>query len=271
MASHYETLGISNAAGPDEIKKAYRKLASQNHPDKGGDTAKFQEIEAAYRVLSDPIQKQKYDNPARSNFNTQDFDLNDIFAHFGFNRTGNPAEHFYPRKNKDIRVNIQVRLKDVLQDNKQILNIKTSNKQVNVDIVIPAGITSGTTIKYPNLGDDMFPVLPKGSLLVQVNVINDTEFEVNGLDIIKTLTITCFEAILGSEQTVIGLDGKQFTIQTPEGCQPDTKLKISGEGLPGFQKDIKGNFYIRIKITIPKNLSADQIELINKINTLTNQ
>ena len=61
--SHYDTLSITKSATPDEIKKAYRKLASKHHPDKGGDTATFQKIEEAYRVLSDPQQRQQYDNP----------------------------------------------------------------------------------------------------------------------------------------------------------------------------------------------------------------
>ena len=61
--SHYDTLGIAKTATPEEIKRAYRKLASQHHPDKGGDTAKFQQVEEAYRVLSDPQQRAQYDNP----------------------------------------------------------------------------------------------------------------------------------------------------------------------------------------------------------------
>ena len=64
MSTHYETLGVTKDASPDEIKKAFRRLASQHHPDKGGDTKKFQEIQAAYDVLSDPQKKEAYDNPA---------------------------------------------------------------------------------------------------------------------------------------------------------------------------------------------------------------
>ena len=72
---HYATLGVAKNATPDDIKKAYRKLASKHHPDKGGDTATFQKIEEAYRILSDPQQRQQYDNPMPQNFG-QSFNFN---------------------------------------------------------------------------------------------------------------------------------------------------------------------------------------------------
>jgi len=81
------------------------------------------------------------------------------------------------------------------------------------------------------------------------------------------LTIDCFQAILGSEQTIMGLDGKQFVSQTPQYCQPGTKLKILGEGLWGFQQDIKGSLFVRITVTIPTNLSEDNLQLIQSITT----
>ena len=98
MSNHYETLGVSKSATPEEIKRAYRKLASQHHPDKGGDTAKFQQVEEAYRVLSDPAQRQQYDNPQPQggfnfNFNNSGVppEMQDIFRNFGFNfNAGSP-------------------------------------------------------------------------------------------------------------------------------------------------------------------------------------
>jgi len=270
--SHYDTLGITKTATPEEIKRAYRKLASQHHPDKGGDTAKFQEIEEAYRVLSDAEKRAQYDNPQPNNihfnFNHGDINLDDIFSRFGF---GNPfANHPHfrqqERRNKDIRADIQCQLHETLNPQSKTLRIKTSNDQVHtVDITIPAGITSGTTIKYPGLGDNMFTNLTRGDLYINVHVINNSAFEVSGLDLLTTLTISCFDAILGSEQTVVGLDGKQFLIRTHPGCQPDTKLKIAGEGLPAFQKDIKGHLFVRIKVQIPTDLSDSALEQIQKL------
>jgi curved DNA-binding protein len=95
---YYSTLGVGRNASQDEIKKAYRKLAAQHHPDRGGDTAKFKEIEEAYRVLSDPAQRQQYDNPQRhsfQNFGDSGFDhmppgMEDLFRQFGFGFGGGP-------------------------------------------------------------------------------------------------------------------------------------------------------------------------------------
>ena len=226
--SHYETLGVPKTATPEEIKRAYRKLASQHHPDKGGDTAKFQQVEEAYRVLSDPAQRQQYDNPAQQmgpghfHFNFGNGDIHDIFSQFGFGQNSPFTRH---RRNSDIRTEIVLGLQETLSAQSKTLSLKTSTgERQNVDIHIPRGITSGTTIKYPNLGDHMFQNLPRGDLYVTVNVMKHPTYQAQGLDLVTSLTIDCFQVILGSEQTVVGLDGKIFTIKTPTGCQPILKL-----------------------------------------------
>jgi len=270
--SHYETLGISKTSSPEEIKQAYRKAASKNHPDKGGDTAKFQQVEEAYRILSDPQKRSEYDNPAQQmgpnhfHFDFGNGNLHDIFSQFGFG-AGHPfGRQPQPRKNSDLRTSINVGLQETLSDTVKVLSIKTANhERQHVDIRIPRGITSGTVIKYPGLGDSMFPNLPNGDLLVTVNVLQHPNYQVNGLDLTTNLTIDCFQAILGSEQTVVGLDGKTFLIKTPAGCQTNLKLKISGEGLWGFQNDIKGHLFVKVNITIPTDLTEDQRNLIQTI------
>ena len=266
--SYYDTLGISKTSSSEEIKKAYRKLASQHHPDKGGDTAKFQQIEEAYRTLGDPQKRAEYDNPAQS-AGPQNFhfnfggDLNDIFAQFGF--PGGPFRQSPNRKNSDIRAEIAIGLSETLDDQSKTINLRTNNGDKTINVTIPRGITSGTTIKYPTLGDNIFTNLPPGDLYLTINILRHPSYHVQGLDLIHDLTIDCFQAILGSEQTIVGLDGKVFTIKTPESCQSDMKLKIPGEGLYAFQKDIKGNLLVRIKINIPSNLTDDQKNLIKQI------
>lgn len=269
--NYYEVLGVTKTATPDEIKKAYRKLASQHHPDKGGDTAKFQQVEEAYRVLSDSQKRAEYDNPVQQmgpnhfHFNFGQGNVEDIFAQFGFDMFGrrHPPQ---PRRNKDIRSELVMTLKDTLSDQNKTLSIKTANgTRQNVDIMVPRGITSGTTMKYPGMGDNMFENLPRGDLYITIHVMADPSYQVSGLDLITSLTIDCFQAILGCEQTVVGLDGKEFVIQTPQGCQHGTKLKISGEGLYGFQNDIKGSLFVNVNIRIPTDLSEDQKQLIKTI------
>ncbi len=258
----YEVLGISATASPEEIKKSYRKLASQHHPDKGGDTARFQQIQSAYDILSDPQKRQEYDNPAprHHHFNFHGTNIEEIFAQFGFGH--HPFGRVHPRKNQDIRTTIVLNLEDTLLDAKKSIFIQTHNQTRTLEIQIPKGITSGTTIKYPNLGDNSLSNLPPGDLYLTVNISQHPRFQTSGLDLLTNLTIDCFQAILGCEQTIVGLDNKIFSIRIPSGCQPNTKLKIPGEGLPGFQNDIKGHLLVQILINIPNNLSDHQKNLL---------
>lgn len=270
VMDYYQVLGVSKTASPDEIKRAYRKLASQHHPDKGGDTTKFQQIEEAYRILSDPQKRQEFDNPRTQHFNFNfgaQPDLNDIFGQFfGGQNPFNNMRQQQPRRNRDIKTEMVLGLQETLFDQRKILSVRTADGNTQeIEITIPKGITSGTTIKYPGLGDNMFNNLPRGDLYLTVNVLRHPSYQVSGLDLVASLTIDCFQAILGSEQTVVGLDGKVFTIQTPNGCQPGTKLKISGEGLWAFQQDVKGNLYVQVNVTVPTNLSADHLEQLKII------
>lgn len=260
----YQVLGVPKTATQDDVKKAYRKLASLHHPDKGGDTARFQQIQGAYDILSDPQKRQEFDHPRSQNhhfnFHFGPENLHDIFAQFGFG--GHPFQNMHGRRNQDIRTTVDINLEDILEDSTKNLILRNGEISKTLEIKIPKGITSGTTIKYPNLGSMLMPNLPPGDLLLTINLIKHPTFQVAGLDLILTLTIDCFQAILGCEQTVVGLDGKIFMLKIPSGSQNNTKLKISGQGLPGFQQDIKGNLIVQLHIKIPTDLTDQQKNLL---------
>ena len=275
--SHYDTLGVSKSASPEEIKKAYRKLASQHHPDKGGDTAKFQQIEEAYRILSDPTQRQQYDNPQPQgfhfNFNGSDIDgmdVHDIFRNFGFGG-GSPFGGFQqrqPRKNKDLRIEVAVSLAETLQDQKKTLSVQTTNgHRETIEVTIPRGVTHGTSIRYPGLGDTFFSSLPRGDLYVVVKLIPHELYVVHDTNIVAALSIDCFEAMLGTDAEVTGLDGKIFMLTVPPGTQNGTMLRIKGEGLYNMNNHARGNLLVKIDITVPKYLTETQKELIKKAQT----
>lgn len=269
---HYSTLGIAKNATPDEIKKAYRKLASKHHPDKGGDTAMFQKVEEAYRILSDPAKRAEYDNPAPQHPGGQSFhfdfgpgNMDDIFGQFF--RGGHPFQNVrpQPRKNKDIRAGINLGLQETLFDQHKTISLTANGKTQTVDVVIPRGVTPGTVIKFTGLGDNMFENLPRGDLYITVQIYHNPNYEIHGLDLITPLTIDAFDAILGCTRQVLGLDEKIFEIKIPPGCQPNTKLKIAGQGLYKYQSDVKGNMYVRLNISIPRNLTAQQLDIVQSI------
>lgn len=276
--NYYEILEIAKTATPDEIKRAYRKLASKHHPDKGGDTSKFQQIEEAYRILSDPQQRAQYDNPPQQNNFRFDFggqnagmNLDDIFQQFGFQFGGHPFQQHRAPRNHDLRTQLVLSLQDTQRDQIKTLSIRhTNGTRHTVDVRIPRGITSGTTIQFGGLGDAVVNNAPPGNLLVEVVVNDHPKFTRSGLDITTRLTLDVWDAIIGSEQTVHGINGEQYVIKTPFGCQPGQKLKISGEGLWGFQNDIKGHLFVQVDVVIPKNMNDRQIELIRQIKQQTN-
>jgi DnaJ-class molecular chaperone len=178
MATHYETLGLTESATQDDIKKAYRSLASKNHPDKGGDTAKFQEIQAAYAAIETPEKRARYDAERqgmgqRYQFNDfgnshSDMDINDILRNFGFSFGDafmRQRHEQQPRRNKDLRINLPVHLVDSLDTSKRVVSIKTTRgEEQTVEIEVPRGVHNNTIIKYPGLGDNFFTSLPRGDL-----------------------------------------------------------------------------------------------------------
>lgn len=264
--NYYQVLGVPNTASAEEIKQAYRRLASKHHPDKGGDTSTFQQIQEAYDNLIDPAKRARIDNPmsAGFDFNFDPNNLSDIFSQFGF---ANPFVRSTARRNSDIRANIPITLLESLTDTQKTIQVRTSNNNIkNIDVKIPRGITSGTTIKYPGCGDNLFPNIPPGDLYLNIQLIPNPNFSVHGLDLVMNLDIDCFDAILGAEKNITSLEGKIFTIKIPPGCQQNTKLKIPNEGLWAFQQNIRGGLLVQINIKIPTDLSEEQRNILRNIN-----
>lgn len=275
--THYKTLGIAEDASPEDIKKSYRKLASQHHPDKGGDTSRFQEIQAAYDVLSDPKKRQQYDQARRNpgvkfNFNGQSVpDVDELFRNFGFNFGGaDPFAQFrqqqQARRNRDMQIHLSVPLISTIAEQTKTISVQTTNGQrETIEVTIPRGVVSGSRIKYPNLGDNFFNTLPRGDLYVEVIVLHDPFFEVNGLDLIHTLDVDCLTAMSGGETIVKGIDGTEFQLTIPQCAQPNMGFRIPNQGLWQMNGLTRGNLIVKINITVPKSLSPDQVDLVNQI------
>lgn len=269
---YYSTLGLQRGASDAEIKKAYRSLAMKHHPDRGGDEQKFKEISTAYDALSDPEKKRIIDmggdpnaqpgrnaygqNPFEFHFHSGNFD--DIFGNFGF---GRPT-----RKNRSLSVNIEVTLEDVLngKDISAEVGIPGGKTKV-VNISIPPGIESGQQIKYTGMGDDSLSDLRPGDLIVNVIVRPHRLFRREGSSLIYETTISAWDALLGSKLEIDNIDKRTLNITIPAGTQPDTILSCKGEGLPDMRTRQRGNLLVRVKVSIPKNLTDEQKDQIKKI------
>lgn len=246
---HYQTLGISKTASLDEIKKAYRKLASQHHPDKGGDTATFQKVEEAYRILSDPQKKQEYDNPSRPfpfqdfgqpggfSFNFNGFDINDLFGQM-FNQQG---QH---RHNQSFRTSIWVTLEQVYNGGDQVLRVQTNAGVQFLNVKIPKGIQDGSHVRYDNL-------IPNSSLIVEFRISPHLKFERRMNDLYCNHSISVLDLIVGSKFSFTTISGKTFEVVVPPKTQPYMHLKIQGQGLPVLNSDQYGDQIILLKPFIP--------------------
>mgnify|MGYP003624296477 CR=1 FL=1 len=270
--SHYHTLGIDKTASQEDIKKAYRKLASKYHPDKGGDTAKFQEIQTAYDVLGNMSARQQYDNPnswVDTGFNAQTNPdmMHDLFKNFGFRFSddfGSQKARRSARRNQDLRVTVQLEFSETLTNQYKTLSVKMKNgARETVSITIPAGITNNTNIKYTGLGDNFFEGLPRGDLYVVVIINLPTNTQIRNDDVYQSIEVDVLDAIIGKELIVDTCFNESFSVIIPAGIQHGHKLRIKGKGL--LVSGTRRHLYLEVKLIVPKNLSDDKLALIKQV------
>ena len=216
MTDHYAALGVPRTATAAEIKQAFRKLASQHHPDKGGDTAKFQSIQAAYAVLGDEQKRAEYDNPMPQfgSFGVGHPQFNDIFAQmFGGGGFGQQ-----PRRNH-VRMTLYISLLDVAQGGRKPVSIGTAQGQSTIEIDLPLGLNDGDNVQYQGLA-------PGGQdLVVTFRMRPDATWERDGLNLTREHTVSVWDLILGADVTVQNILGHTLTIRVPNRCQPGTVLR----------------------------------------------
>jgi len=257
MTDYYAALGVPKTATADDIKRAFRRLASQHHPDKGGDTQKFQAIQEAYATLGDEQKRAEYNNPRPqfSGFHGHPggVNINDIFGQMFGQQF---AQHQHPRRSH-VRMTLWISLLDVATGGRRTVSLGTQSGVSAVEIDIPLGINDGDNVQYEGIG-------PGGAdLVVQFRISPDRVWQRNGLNLTQEVRIDIWNLILGGDLTVDTLTGKTLGTQIPARTQPGTTLRLKGQGLQDRSGNT-GDILIRIQTFLPDNIAPQIIEAIQQ-------
>ena len=305
---YYKLLGVEKSASPEEIKKAYRKLALKHHPDrnKGNKEAEeqFKKISEAYAVLSDKEKRQQYDTVGSAGFQQRysqedifrNADLGDILREFGINFGGGratfrssgtgggifdemfrqPGTGGRPRhgfqdarqqqqvKGNDLSLELPITLSEVLTGAEKTISLSRGSGAEKVSVKIPAGIETGKKLRISGKGSPSPMGGPSGDLYLLIKVEPHKIFTREGAHLSMDLQIPYSSAVFGAEVEVPTLEGKQLKVKVPPGCQPQAKLRLRKHGLPD-SGGARGDLLVKIVVAVPKDLSDEQRELVNRL------
>jgi len=300
-ADFYSILGVARTSTPEEVKKAYRKLAMLYHPDKNpGDKKaedKFKEVSEAYEVLSDKKARQAYDQfghagsaPQNQGYytgpNFEDFDFesyrnarpyttesaydlfNDLFGEvFGAKNRQGPLR----ARGADLRYNLAVSFEEAARGcEKQIRFIRDrSGKEdsANLIVSVPPGVNNGQRLKLKNEGDSGLNGGEPGDLYVIVTLMEHPLFRRQGRDVMMDLPISFVDAMIGTELEVPTLTGRA-SVKVPANTHPGQVFRLRGKGFPEVNTARSGDMLLRVVIDIPTNLTKDQIESVRRLAPL---
>ncbi|MDE0013262.1 MAG: J domain-containing protein [Candidatus Poribacteria bacterium] len=285
MRDYYEILGVGRGATPEEIKKAYRKLAVQYHPDKNpGDKVaeeKFKEASNAYSVLSDPEKRRVYDTRGHAGVDGMGFEgyrtMDDIFANLnlddifgrGFGGFGGFGDAFgdafgqrrttAPTRGRDVRMNISIPFSDAVLGSKKEVNVQGKR----LTLTIPPGIEDGKTLRIRGQGESL-GIGMSGDLLVTVSVQPHPTLTRDGLDLLTDAKISMTTAALGGSVRVKTLTD-DVDLKISPGAQPGQQLRLRGRGAADTSGR-KGDLRVRLIVEIPKSLSRKQRNLLKELD-----
>lgn len=297
---YYKVLGVSRDASEDEIRKTYRKLAREFHPDrKPGDeeaAKRFKEIQQAYEVLGDSKKREQFDrygaafqnakaggNPDFNNMDFSDlfggqsgFDLGDLFGGafggggaggrggFGGFGGGGPRRPPAPQKGQNARSTIMIPFSLAINGGSYELNVQTGSEKEVLDIKIPPGVSHGNVIRLAGQGADGMNGGSKGDLLVTIHVASHPWFRREGKNLVLDVPISVSEAVLGGKIDVPTLSDGEVTMTIPAGTSSGSKLRLRGKGIPDPKSGNDGDQMVVLKIVAPKEIDDSAKELMQQ-------
>jgi curved DNA-binding protein len=302
---YYEALGVPRDAGEDEIRRAYRRLARQYHPDvnhEPGAEDRFKEISAAYEVLRDPEKRERYNrlganwragpeaseggfgDPFRSgsggfssfggrdgfddvrvDFEGGDFD--DLFESFFSRRGGTRRSGFqgFSSRGGDSEAELELTLEEAARGGRRRLTLGDGR---TLEVEIPAGVRDGQRIRLAGEGEPGVGGGPSGDLFLRVRLRPHPRFRVEGRNLVVEVPVTPWEAALGAEIPVPTLDGNA-RVKMPAGSSSGRRLRLRGEGLPDPGGGQPGNLYAIVSIRVPPRLSRRERELFEELASVS--
>jgi curved DNA-binding protein len=300
MASrdYYDILGVSKNASYEELKRAYRKLAMKYHPDRNPNKKeaeeRFKEINEAYAVLSDKEKRKQYDTFGAEGFR-QRFTQEDIFRGFDFDdllsnlfggrgkrefrfggKGGSDFGDFFsgqyghrdmgrmPQRGEDILYELTISLEEAAFGGEKRISYRKNGRVEEVSVKIPRGIPSGKRLRLTGKGIEGKNGGPPGDLYLQVSIAEHPIFSRERDDLIVEKEINFSEAVLGTTIEVPTLEGMK-KVKIPPGTQSYTKMRLKGLGIPHFQKEGKGDEYVKVIVRIPNRVTEKSRGLIQEL------
>lgn len=285
---YYKILGLeTNKVTINEIKMAYRSQAKKYHPDvnigKNSNEEMFKDINEAYKILSTPSSKRKYDrtwnhrvgrkNNVYKGQKSKGSMLNNLFSIFFGSSTEDSKKvkktsKNGPSKGEDIQTEIFVSIEDAFRGKEQEIAVRTvSGELKKIKIQLPAGIQNNEKIRLVGQGKPGKNGGKNGDLYIKIKIKSDENFKLEGFNLKTNLYLTPWEAALSSKVTVTGIN-EDILVYIPKGVQSGEIIKIDDKGYKNG-KGGRGDLLLEIKIMIPKHLSEQEKKLFSELNNIS--
>lgn len=269
MMDPYNILGVDKTSSQDEIKKAYRRLAKEHHPDKnGGDDIRFKEIAEAYEKIGDESSRQKHDSASNfQNFDGFNFDgrvnMSDLFD----NIFGNAFNHKQSTKGQDLRLDLHISFDEAYSGTSKQFPI--NGQDIKIDL--KPGLKTGMKLRVSGKGQphQYNSTLPNGDLIIHIHVMHNSDWILQENDIWLEIDLPWHDIFLGTKVSINTPDG-QIYINIPKNSHPGKTLRIKDRGYPIYDTDKKGSLLCKLNASYSE-LNSEQLEYIEKVKQLKHE